>query len=491
MTYTNPGSGQRAPHEQVRLARRESRAGVRRRSGCSPAAAASRASCRHSARDPRAPRRPTRRARRCRSPAAGRRNAPIPRTAPAPIHRSGPARGPWPRSPGFRARPLPGCTKRSDWLASSMASGIDGAAGAAGAGDDGGDAGFAAGFLVCCAASGVARIAHTTSAAGCQRKGGLDCGAPNTMAHLRRRGEACQTLPGMADQSCSWCSTAGATGPSARATPSRWRTRPPGHRLWNGYPRTLLDASGLAVGLPVGPDGQQRSRATSTSAPAGWCRRTSCASRRASSGASSTSCPCCRSSARWLRQTGGTLHLVGLLGPGGVHALDRHLLACVELGVRLKVPHIAIHGFLDGRDSRARRSAPRSCARCCSTCAASRAAASTSPRSPGATSAWTATSAGIAPARRTTRWSTASASPPSTRCSAVQAAYQRGETDEFVQPLVHHRDGLPVAHGQGRRRDLLLQLPQRPDAPDRARRSASRDSTGSTPAAGPRCAAPR
>ena len=54
---------------------------------------------------------------------------------------------------------------------------------------------------------------------------------------------------------------------------------------------------------------------------------------------------------RQLRQTGGTLHLVGLLGPGGVHALDRHLLACVELGVRHRVPAIAIHGFLDGRDS--------------------------------------------------------------------------------------------------------------------------------------------
>jgi 2,3-bisphosphoglycerate-independent phosphoglycerate mutase len=28
---------------------------------------------------------------------------------------------------------------------------------------------------------------------------------------------------------------------------------------------------------------------------------------------------------------------------------------------------------------------------------------------------------------------------------AVQAAYQRGETDEFIRPLVHHRDGRPVA----------------------------------------------
>jgi 2,3-bisphosphoglycerate-independent phosphoglycerate mutase len=28
---------------------------------------------------------------------------------------------------------------------------------------------------------------------------------------------------------------------------------------------------------------------------------------------------------------------------------------------------------------------------------------------------------------------------------AVQAAYQRGETDEFIRPLVHHRNGVPVA----------------------------------------------
>ena len=28
---------------------------------------------------------------------------------------------------------------------------------------------------------------------------------------------------------------------------------------------------------------------------------------------------------------------------------------------------------------------------------------------------------------------------------AVQAAYQRGETDEFIRPLIHHRDGKPVA----------------------------------------------
>ena len=52
-----------------------------------------------------------------------------------------------------------------------------------------------------------------------------------------------------------------------------------------------------------------------------------------------------------LRETGGTLHLLGLLGAGGVHAIDAHLLAAVEMGVRAGVRRIAIHGFLDGRDS--------------------------------------------------------------------------------------------------------------------------------------------
>src|SRR5205807_5401964 len=50
------------------------------------------------------------------------------------------------------------------------------------------------------------------------------------------------------------------------------------------------------------------------------------------------------------RQRGGTLHLIGLIGTGGVHALDQHLLAAVELGRRHELP-VAIHAWLDGRDT--------------------------------------------------------------------------------------------------------------------------------------------
>ena len=46
-----------------------------------------------------------------------------------------------------------------------------------------------------------------------------------------------------------------------------------------------------------------------------------------------------------------TLHLISLVGPGGVHANDRHLVAVVELAAREGVKRVRVHGLLDGRDT--------------------------------------------------------------------------------------------------------------------------------------------
>jgi 2,3-bisphosphoglycerate-independent phosphoglycerate mutase len=54
---------------------------------------------------------------------------------------------------------------------------------------------------------------------------------------------------------------------------------------------------------------------------------------------------------RKVRTRGGTLHVMGLIGPGGVHAVDSHLLALCELAGRAGIPNIRIHAFLDGRDT--------------------------------------------------------------------------------------------------------------------------------------------
>ncbi|HEX6368061.1 MAG TPA: 2,3-bisphosphoglycerate-independent phosphoglycerate mutase [Longimicrobium sp.] len=52
-----------------------------------------------------------------------------------------------------------------------------------------------------------------------------------------------------------------------------------------------------------------------------------------------------------VKRNGGTLHLMGLIGPGGVHAVDEHLLALAELAATHRIPHVRVHVFLDGRDT--------------------------------------------------------------------------------------------------------------------------------------------
>jgi 2,3-bisphosphoglycerate-independent phosphoglycerate mutase len=46
-----------------------------------------------------------------------------------------------------------------------------------------------------------------------------------------------------------------------------------------------------------------------------------------------------------------TLHLISLVGPGGVHANDRHLVAVAELAARQGVKRVRVHALLDGRDT--------------------------------------------------------------------------------------------------------------------------------------------
>src|SRR5204863_8532214 len=50
----------------------------------------------------------------------------------------------------------------------------------------------------------------------------------------------------------------------------------------------------------------------------------------------------------------GTLHLMGLISTGGVHADMKHLAAIVELARRESVKKVYVHAFLDGRDRRPR-----------------------------------------------------------------------------------------------------------------------------------------
>ncbi|MBF0188273.1 MAG: 2,3-bisphosphoglycerate-independent phosphoglycerate mutase [Magnetococcales bacterium] len=47
----------------------------------------------------------------------------------------------------------------------------------------------------------------------------------------------------------------------------------------------------------------------------------------------------------------GTLHIMGLLSPGGVHSHTNHMLEAVRVAASAGVASIQVHGFLDGRDT--------------------------------------------------------------------------------------------------------------------------------------------
>ena len=52
-----------------------------------------------------------------------------------------------------------------------------------------------------------------------------------------------------------------------------------------------------------------------------------------------------------LKQTGATLHLMGLLSDAGVHAHQEHLYALLKLAHQCELSKVVIHAFLDGRDT--------------------------------------------------------------------------------------------------------------------------------------------
>jgi 2,3-bisphosphoglycerate-independent phosphoglycerate mutase len=51
------------------------------------------------------------------------------------------------------------------------------------------------------------------------------------------------------------------------------------------------------------------------------------------------------------RAGGATLHVLGLLSPGGVHSHERQLAAMVVMAASAGVANVAVHAFLDGRDT--------------------------------------------------------------------------------------------------------------------------------------------
>ena len=205
------------------------------------------------------------------------------------------------------------------------------------------------------------------------------------------------------------------------------------------HPRTLLEASGLAVGLPAGQMGNSEVGHLNLGAGRVVMQdlvRIGESIRDGSFFDNRVFVSACDHA----KQRGGTVHLMGLIGTGGVHAIDAHLFALIDLCTRRGVGKVAIHALLDGRDTM-----PRSALGYMRTVlgrAQGRAAvASLGGRYFGMDrdKRWD----------RTEKWYRVAVDgrgPEGTDPLAViQAAYDRGESDEFITPTVIVRNGNPVA----------------------------------------------
>jgi 2,3-bisphosphoglycerate-independent phosphoglycerate mutase len=210
-------------------------------------------------------------------------------------------------------------------------------------------------------------------------------------------------------------------------------------RLWSRAPRTLLAASGLAVGLPEGQMGNSEVGHLNLGAGRVVMQDLVRINQAIDSGAFFDN-PALVEACEVAKRNRRTLHLMGLIGAGGVHAFDKHLYALIDLATRRQVERVAIHALLDGRDTMP-RSAHGYMLQLLRYARDRARIASLGGRYFGMDrdTRWD----------RAEKWYLASVKGEGPRASdpldVIQESYARDVTDEFIEPVVIERDGKPIA----------------------------------------------
>ncbi len=202
-------------------------------------------------------------------------------------------------------------------------------------------------------------------------------------------------------------------------------------RLWERYPHTQLSAQGRDVGLPDGQMGNSEVGHLNLGAGAVVKQDLARIDDAIADGsffedeALLAACERARNGPR------GRLHLLGLVSDGGVHSGWEHIEACIELASQEGVPDVVFHAFTDGRDT-----LPHG----------GRAYLAELER-------WLRQAGRVATVSgryyamdRDTRWERtklaydaivhARGLHAASAAEAIEAAYERGDTDEFVVPTV-------------------------------------------------------
>lgn len=121
--------------------------------------------------------------------------------------------------------------------------------------------------------------------------------------------------------------------------------------LWGECPHTELKASGLAVGLPAGQMGNSEVGHLNLGAGKVIYQDFTKIS-QAVEDESFFENEALLGAMHHVLERGSALHIMGLIGPGGVHAYPTHLYAVLDLAKRQGVQRVFVHVFTDGRDTK-------------------------------------------------------------------------------------------------------------------------------------------
>lgn len=130
--------------------------------------------------------------------------------------------------------------------------------------------------------------------------------------------------------------------------------------LWRSAPWTLVEASGLRVGLPPGQMGNSEVGHLNIGAGRVVDQDVVRISKAVESGRLAEN-QVLQDTFEHVRSNRRSLHLIGLLSDGGVHSLQQHLHGLIDAAAaaglhRDHVPTVFIHAILDGRDTPPRSS---------------------------------------------------------------------------------------------------------------------------------------
>ena len=222
----------------------------------------------------------------------------------------------------------------------------------------------------------------------------------------------------------------------AAAKMPRWRG------LLAEWPHSRLEASGVAVGLPARQMGNSEVGHLNLGAGRPVLQDLPRIDAEIASGSFGQNAVLL-AAVRKVAADGSRLHLVGLIGPGGVHSTDGHAVAIAAMANEAGVDDLVVHGLLDGRDT-----PPRSADAFIPDFEARLAVAHPAARMAmiggryygmDRDNRWERTQAWYEAMVRGHGFGT---EPAADASSALAAAYQRGENDEFVKPtLVEGVDG--------------------------------------------------